>query len=104
MTNSALSGASKKKNHNCFIVNSSNLTVVVRNRDKVLYSGQAAAITSINDKGVSSVLPQHEHFISLIKEKVIIHPTLKENKEIQIENGIARVSKDKVYIYVNVKS
>ena len=82
----------------------SNLTVIVRNKDKVLYSGQVAAVTSINDKGVFDVLPQHENFISLIKEKVIIHPTLKENKEIQIENGIVRVYKDNVYIYVNFKS
>ena len=83
---------------------SPSLTVVVRNKEKVLYSGQAAAITSINDKGIFDVLPQHENFISLIKEKVIIHPTLKENEEIQIENGIARVYKDNVYIYVNFKS
>jgi F0F1-type ATP synthase epsilon subunit len=80
-----------------------NLTVVVRNKEKILYSGQAAAVTSINEKGIFDVLPQHENFITLIKEKVIIHPTLKENKEIQIENGIVRIYKDKVYIYVNVK-
>lgn len=83
---------------------STNLTIVVRNREKVLYSGQAAAVTSVNDKGIFDVLPQHENFITLIKEKVVIHPTLKENKEIQIENGIVRVYKDKVYVYVNFKS
>lgn len=83
---------------------SSNLTVVIRNREKVLYSGQVAAVTSVNEKGVFDVLPQHENFITLIKEKVILHPTLKESKEIQIENGIVRVYKDKVYVYVNFKS
>ncbi len=83
---------------------SNNLTVVVRNKDKVLYSGQAYAVTSINDRGIFDILPQHENFITLIKEKVIIHPTAKENREIQIENGIARIHKDKVYIYVNFKS
>ncbi len=81
-----------------------NLTVTVRNKEKVLFSGQAAAVTSINDKGVFDVLPQHENFISLIKEKVIIRKTLKDNNEIQIENGIVRVYKDKVYVYVNFKS
>jgi len=81
----------------------SNLTVVVRNKDKVLYSGQVAAVTSINDKGIFDILPQHANFISLIKEKVIIHPSLKKNNEIQIENGILRVYKDKVYVYVNFK-
>ena len=82
---------------------STNLTIVVRNREKVLYSGQAAAVTSFNERGVFDVLPQHASFITLIKEKVIIHPTLRENKEIQIENGIVRVYKDKVFIYVNFK-
>ena len=80
------------------------LTVIVRNREKVLYSGQAAAITSINDKGVFDVLPQHENFITLIKEKVIIHKTQKDEEEIQIENGIVRVYKNNVYIYVNFKA
>jgi len=84
--------------------NSSNLTVVIRNKDKVLYNGQAYAVTSINDGGIFDILPQHESFISLIKEKVVVHPTQKENKEIQIENGILRVYKDKVYVYVNFKA
>jgi len=80
------------------------LTVVVRNKDKVLYSGQAYAVTAVNDRGPFDVLAQHESFISLIKDRVIIHTTPKEQKEIQIENGIVRVYKDKVYIYVNFES
>lgn len=79
------------------------LTVIVRNKDKVLYSGQAFAITAVNDKGSFDVLAQHESFISLIKDNIIIRTTPKESKEIQIENGIIRVYKDKVYIYVNFK-
>jgi len=80
------------------------LTVVIRNKDKVLYSGQAYALTAINDKGTFDVLAEHESFISLIKNKITIHTTPTEKKEIQIENGIVRVYKDKVYIYVNFKS
>ena len=80
------------------------LTVVVRNREKVLYSGNAYALSSVNDRGIFDILPSHENFISLIKEKVIIHKTQKDEKEIQIENGIVRVYKDNVYIYVNFKS
>lgn len=79
------------------------LTVIVRNRDKVLYSGQAYAVTAVNDKGHFDILAQHESFISLIKDKVIIHSTPTEKQEIQIDNGIVRVYKDKVYIYVNFK-
>lgn len=85
------------------MLNPPNLTVVIRNRDKVLFNGQAQAISSVNDRGVFDILAQHENFISLIKDKVVIHPTLKENKEIKIENGILRAYKDKIYIYVNFK-
>jgi len=84
--------------------NISTLSVVVRNKDRVLYSGNAYAITSINDKGIFDILPQHESFISLIKEKVIIHKTQKDEEAIQIESGIVKVYKDKVYIFVNFKS
>jgi F0F1-type ATP synthase epsilon subunit len=80
------------------------LTVTVRNKDKVLYSGQAFAVTAVNDRGPFDVLAQHESFISLIKNKVTIRSTPTEKREIQIENGIIRVYKDKVYIYVNFSS
>lgn len=80
------------------------LTVIIRNKDKVLYSGQAFAITAINDQGPFDVLAEHESFISLIKDKITIHITPTKEQEIQIENGILRVYKDQVFIYVNFKS
>lgn len=78
------------------------LSVVVRNKDRVLYSGNAYAVTAINDKGIFDILPQHENFISLIKEKVIIHTTQKDEQQIKIESGIVRVYKDKVYVAVQL--
>lgn len=80
------------------------LTIVIRNKDKVLYSGQAYALTAINDKGPFDILAEHESFISLIKDKITIRPTPTTKQEIKIENGILRVYKDKVYVYVNFKS
>lgn len=81
----------------------SSLTVVVKNKENILYSGNAYALTSINDRGIFDILPQHENFISLIKEKITIHPTPFTNQEILIENGIVRVQENKVYVYVNFK-
>ncbi|MBI4096093.1 MAG: hypothetical protein HY425_00045 [Candidatus Levybacteria bacterium] len=83
---------------------SANLVLVVRNKDKVLYKGSVFALTSVNDRGIFDVLSGHESFISLIKEKVVIHPTIKTNQEILIDNGILRVYEDKAYVYVNFKS
>jgi F0F1-type ATP synthase epsilon subunit len=78
-----------------------NLLVVVRNKEKLLFSGKAQAVSSINVKGPFDVLSQHENFISLIKDKVIIHITPTEQQEIKIENGIIRVFNDKIFVYVN---
>lgn len=80
------------------------LTIIVRNKDQVLYSGQAFAVTAYNDNGLFDVLAQHESFISLIRNKVVIHITPTKTQEIQIENGILRVYKDQIFIYVNFKS
>lgn len=80
------------------------LSVIVRNKDQILYSGHPYALTAVNDKGIFDILPQHENFISLIKEKVTIHDSQKAKHEMKIENGILRVHEDKVYIYVNFKS
>lgn len=78
-----------------------NLTVIVQNKDRVLYNGTAYAVSSVNDRGIFDILPQHENFISLLKEKVTIHQTQKETQFFQIDNGVLRVNNDKVYIYVN---
>lgn len=86
------------------MITDSILNVIIRNKDKILYNGQAQAVTAINDRGPFDILAQHENFISLIKDKVIIHTGAKEKQEIQIENGILRVYKDKVYIYLNPKA
>jgi len=85
------------------VINVSNLTVVIRDKDKILFNGQAYAVTCVNDKGIFDILPQHESFISLIKDKVTVRKNPQEKREFPIENGILRVYKDKVYIYVNFK-
>jgi len=86
------------------VTNVSNLTVVIRNKDKILFNGQAYAVTCVNEKGVFDILPQHESFISLIKDKVTVHKNINLKQEFPIENGVLRVYKDKVYIYINFKS
>ena len=86
------------------MIKTSILTVAIRNKDRVLYSGQAYAVTSLNDKGPFDILAKHENFISLIKTRIAIHTTSTEKKEIQIKNGILRVYRDKVYAYVNFSS
>lgn len=81
--------------------NNISINVVVRNRENILFQDKVAAVTSYNDKGIFDILPEHENFISLIKQRVVLHKTRNENLEIKIDNGVVRVYKDNVFFYIN---
>lgn len=78
------------------------LDLVIRNKQGVLFNGKAEAVSSKNDKGIFDILPQHENFISIIKENIVIHKKINENQEMKIENGILRAYKNKVNIYIGI--
>ena len=82
----------------------SNIDLVVRSKQEILFKNQVFAVSSYNDKGIFDILSEHENFISLIKDRVVIHKTRKDSQEMKIENGILRVYRNKVYIYINFKS
>lgn len=86
------------------MTNSSMLTVVVRNKENILFNGHAQAISSFNDKGPFDILSQHENFIALVKNKIVVHINSKEEKEFQIQNGIIRAYNDKIFVYANFES
>ena len=79
------------------------LTLTVRAREQLLYSGPVNSITSFNDKGKFDVLELHANFISIIKNILIIREINGNTREIKLEGGIMRVVKDKVDVYLGVK-
>lgn len=78
------------------------LDLVIQSKFGVVYNDKVEAVSSKNEKGIFDILPEHENFISIIKEKIIIHKNLNQNQEMKIENGVLRVYKNKVNIYVGV--
>lgn len=78
------------------------LDLVIRNKLGTIYDDKVEAVSSKNDKGIFDVLPEHENFISVIKENIVIHKKINENQEMKIENGILRVYKNKVNIYIGL--
>lgn len=77
------------------------INVTIKNRESVLFDGQVTAVSSYNDVGLFDVMPLHENFICLVKNKVILH-NLNEKKELKIEKGILKVKNNKVDIYLDV--
>ncbi len=76
------------------------LYAVIRSKDQLLYQGNVSALTSYNDKGTFDVLPEHINFISLIKDRLIVHEKIGQNKEIKVGRGILKVFSNKVFVYI----
>ena len=78
------------------------LKVSIKSPDTVYYEGDASAVTSISPQGIFDVLPEHEHFIAMVKNKIIIHKTDKRDQEIEIDIGLLRVLENKVSIFIGL--
>lgn len=75
------------------------LVVHMSSPEKVFFEGEAEAVTSINDKGEFDLLPLHENFICIIKKKAIIHYKIgSEKKEFELDSGVIKIQKNRVYI------
>ena len=78
------------------------LEVNVRSRKKSYFTGSAASLTSLNDKGEFDILPQHANFISLIKDYITLGKGAKEEQKFTISTGVLRVERNKVDVFLNV--
>ena len=78
------------------------LVATVRDRNVLLFQGPVEAVSSFNDKGPFDVLAQHENFISLIKKSIIMHLEGKQEKRIELESGVIKVSGSNVEIYLGI--
>lgn len=78
------------------------ITVVIRDRDALLFEDKVDAISSFNDKGPFDVLPRHANFISLIKKSVVIHLSGKQEKKIEIQSGVLKVKDNNIEIYLGI--
>lgn len=80
----------------------SNITLSIINRQGILFSDSVKAVSSYNEKGLFDILPEHENFISIIYDKIVIHKADNQKEEIKIDSGVLRVYKNNVDIYVGI--
>ena len=78
------------------------LHVNIKDRGTIFFDGEADAVSTYNEFGLFDVLPMHENFISLIKNKVIIRRDGKIQKEMKIESGLLKSIGNKVNIYLDI--
>ena len=84
------------------ILTSEFLSVVIRDRNNLLFQGHADSVSSFNAKGPFDVLPQHANFISIIQKAVILHLKGKPDKRIDVQSGVLKVRDNNIEIYLGI--
>ncbi len=80
------------------------LLVYVRDPEHIFFQDEALSLSSINDKGPFDVLPQHENFISIIKDKVVIQMKTGEKRELPLKKGVLKTLHNKVWIFLGLET
>lgn len=78
------------------------LHVQIASIERLIWKGEAVAVSSMNSKGAFDVLPRHQKFITLIRDSPITVQTLTEKKTFQFKTCILHVSENAVSMYVNL--
>jgi len=79
-----------------------NIKLIIRKKERVLFDGDVRAFSSFNEKGVFDILYEHSNFISLIRDKCVIHKVDGTSSEIKVEQGIVNAFDNKVTVYLGV--
>ena len=80
------------------------LQLQVSTPEKEIFSGEAKAVSSVNERGPFDVLPAHQNFITLIKEKLSIIDRNNEKQDIEVQSGVMRVHENEVTIFLGVEA
>lgn len=85
--------------------NTKSFYLYIQSPDRLHYEGEVEAISAVNEKGLFDILPLHENFISLVKERVVIHKKIKkETEELKIDTGVIKVQENKVYVLLGLEN
>ena len=78
------------------------LFVSISSPEKIVWEGEADALTSENSKGSFDVLPGHANFITIIEKKPIIVRRIDGEKEFTFPTAILYVRANNVTVYTNI--
>ncbi|HVZ11977.1 MAG TPA: hypothetical protein VG965_03015 [Patescibacteria group bacterium] len=76
--------------------------VTVRDKNGILVNDDVRAVTSYNDVGLFDVLPWHTNFISLIRQKLVLHKKDATNKEMKVGLGLLMVTDNEIHVYLGL--
>jgi F0F1-type ATP synthase epsilon subunit len=80
------------------------MTAKVIGPDQTLYDGPVTAIGAVNDQGKLSLLSGHANFISLIKDKIVLHSAEASAREITLNQGVLYCRNNRIEIYLGISA
>lgn len=75
------------------------LHIVIRQKDGVVWEGNADSFSSTNQVGTFDVLPEHSHFVGLIEKYIIIRQD-KNEKKWDLDHGLVSIKDNLVEVYL----
>lgn len=85
-------------------ISTSEVMFYIQDPSQVIFEGKVKAVSTFNEVGIFDVLPLHENFISIIKEAIYIKEVSGGKREIKISQGILKVYRNSVYIFLDVET
>ncbi len=79
------------------------ISVIIYGLESILYEGKVKALSSVNDKGKFDILANHANFISLIKDKIILHERTGKKKEFILKKGVLKIVSDQVRVFLGLE-
>lgn len=78
--------------------------MTIRTRKEVLFAGEVLAISSANEIGIFSVLPQHANFVTIIKDNLVIFKPNKQTINFPLKTRLLKVWENKASVFLDVQS
>lgn len=78
------------------------LDVIILSSDKTYFLGKAKSVSSKNKLGPFDVLPMHENFISMLRDKVTVVDLAGKKTVVACNQGILEVADNKVRVFIGI--
>lgn len=79
-----------------------NLKVVVRNRQGILFDGEATSVSSVNKVGPFDILPEHINFVSMINKKFTVRAADGRTINLSMDKGVVWVEENTVKVFIGM--
>lgn len=82
---------------------SNSLTVEIITPNNIVLKEDVYSVSSLNEEGMYDILPLHENFITILREKIKIFYVNGKVEDLEVKEGVQRVRNGKVEIFVGLQ-